>query len=262
MRPDSWGVGGPYQAFMGRWSSMVAAQFVPWTGVSPRGLWVDIGCGTGMLSQAILSLADPQAVIAIDPFEGFLRHARTAAQDRRLNCLAGTGGALPIAQGAVDAVVSGLVLNFLERPRLALQRMADACRPGGLVAGYVWDYAGRMEMLRYFWDAAAFLDPEARDLDEGLRFPLCRPEALESVFLESGLKHVAVHSIEIRTQFRNLDDYWEPYLGGVGPAPGYVAGLRPSQREELKDRLRATLPVGSRGQIDLVGRAWAVKGQV
>jgi hypothetical protein len=48
--------------------------------------------------------------------------------------------------------------------------MRRATRGGGTVAAYVWDYAGKMQMMRYFWDAAAALDPAAVELDEGSDF--------------------------------------------------------------------------------------------
>jgi SAM-dependent methyltransferase len=223
---------------------------------------MDIGCGTGVVSQAILAGANPATVVAMDPYEGFAGHARRAIRDNRISFVVGSVDELPIARGVVDIAVSGLVLNFLDHPRQALLRLAAACSPGGIVAGYVWDYAGRMEMLRYFWDAAAALDPQSRKLDEGVRFPICQPDALECLFLESGLTCVEGFTIDVPTRFSDFDDFWAPFQGGVGPAPGYVGSLQASQREALKRRLQDTLPAGPGGEINLIARAWAVKGMV
>lgn len=91
--------------------------------------------------------------------------------------------------------------------------------PGGQVAAYVWDYAGRMQLMRYFWDAAVELKPENKHLDEGVRFPLCQPTALTELFEKSGLKDVHVSPLDVSTHFRDFDDYWTPFLGGQFPAP-------------------------------------------
>ena len=138
--------------------------------------------------------------------------------------------------------------------------MTRVTRTGGRVAAYVWDYAGRMELIRRFWDAAAAIDPAAAELDEGGRFGLCKPEPLARLFQEAGLAEVDVHAVEVPTRFRDFDDLWAPFLGGQGPAPGYLMGLAAERRAALRERLRAALPLAGDGSIDLVARAWAVRG--
>ena len=110
--------------------------------------------------------------------------------------------------------VSGLVLNFVPEPRRAIAEMARVARPGGTVAAYVWDYAGKMELMRYFWDAAVMLDPTALEFDEGRRFPICQPTPLAALFESVGLQKVEVRPIDISTHFRDFDDYWSPFLAG------------------------------------------------
>jgi hypothetical protein len=115
-------------------------------------------------------------------------------------------------------------------------------------------------MLRAFWDAAVDLDPAAKPLDEGERFPLCRREALESCLNAAGLDHVETRAIEVPTVSPDFEDYWAPFLGGQGPAPTYVASLTDERREQLRERLRAGLPASSDGTIRLTARAWAARG--
>ena len=129
------------------------------------------------------------------------------------------------------------------------------------VAAYVWDYAGRMELLRRFWDAAVALEPASTSVDEGVRFPICAPEPLRSAFEDAGLSEVAVEPIEVPTVFRDFDDYWTPFLSGVGPAPGYAMSLGDDARASLRERLRSSLPTGPDASIHLVARAWAVRGR-
>jgi hypothetical protein len=129
------------------------------------------------------------------------------------------------------------------------------------VAAYVWDYAGKIELMRYFWDAAVELDRAALELDEGRRFPLCRPAPLAELFTNARKRAVETRAIDVPTRFRDFDDYWTPFLGGQGPAPGYAMSLSEERRSALRDRIRARLPIAEDGSIDLIARAWAVRGR-
>lgn len=258
---DSWQRGSPYERYVGRWSRAVAPRFLAWLGL-PRCLrWLDVGCGTGALSAAILGGCAPSVVTGVEPSEGFLA---TAAEHLagRATLHRGSATALPLPDRCVDAVVSGLVLNFVDQPAAALAEMSRVAVPGGTVAAYVWDYAGRMELMRHFWDAAVALDPQAAALDEGVRFPLCHPAALEALFVGAGLQGTQVTGIEIATPCADFDDYWQPFLGGQGPAPAYAMSLDAAARDRLRDRLRERLPTAADGAIPLVARAWAVRATV
>jgi hypothetical protein len=138
--------------------------------------------------------------------------------------------------------------------------MRRATAVNGLVSACVWDYADRMEFLRCFWDSAAAVDPSAAELHEARRFPICRPDALESLFRAAGLADVVSDSIQISTRFSTFEEFWKPFLGGTGPAPSYLASLDARQREALAARLERSLPRESDGAISLVARAWAVRG--
>jgi SAM-dependent methyltransferase len=257
---EVWAAGQAYESYVGRWSRPVAAAFLQWLAVPHGKQWLDVGCGTGALTQAILASSEPASVTGIDPSAGFIAHARARIADPKARFAAGNAQALPIDAGSVDAVVSGLVLNFVQPPALGVAEMVRVARPRATVGAYVWDYAGKMELMRHFWDAAVALDPAAASLDEGDRFPICRPGALAALFRDGGLEGVDVQAIDVATHFRDFDDYWTPFLGGQGPAPGYVVSLAEPRRAELRERLRSRLPVQGDGSIRLVARAWAVRG--
>lgn len=140
--------------------------------------------------------------------------------------------------------------------------MARVTGKGGTIAAYVWHYAGKMEIMRYFWDGAVELDANAAKMDEGTRFPLCRPEALEKLFADAGLKGVEVKPIDIPTRFTSFDDYWQPFLGGQGPAPAYAMSLDETVRARLRNRIRERLPTAANGSISLIARAWAARAAV
>ena len=238
----------------------MAAAFLRWLDVPAGRRWLDVGCGTGALTATVLAMADPAEVVGVDPSEGFLATARARIADARVRFHVGDAMSLPLPDRQFDAVVSGLALNFVPDAGLAAGELARVAAPGGAVAAYVWDYAGGMAMLRHFWEAAACLDPAAANLDEGHRFPLCRPEPLRDLWAGAGLEQVAVQAIEVPTVFSDFDDLWRPFLGGQGPAPGYVMSLPDGQRDVLRDRLRARLPTAPDGSIPLTARAWAVSG--
>lgn len=219
-RLDTWVQGDPYEAYVGRWSRAVARKLLHSLRVPEARAWLDVGCGTGALAQTIVECAVPTAVVGVDRSEGFVASARRRVRDPCAQFGLGDAQALPVANGAFDAVVSGLVLNFVPEPSRMLSEMARATRERGTVAVYVWDYAGGMEIMRRFWDAAKALDPGAAALDEGTRFPICAPAPLAALFRDAGLADVATLAIDVPTVFRDYDDYWSPFLGGQGPAPG------------------------------------------
>jgi len=153
-------------------------------------------------------------------------------------------------------------LNFVPDPDGAVQEMRSVAAPRATVSACVWDYSDGMLFLRHFWDAAASQDSAASELDEGNRFPLCRRNALTTLFRDGGLGDVRCEPIEIRTAFASFDDYWRPFLGGTGPAPSYVASLGADRRASLARKLEETLPREPDGMIVLTARAWAVRGTV
>jgi SAM-dependent methyltransferase len=258
--PDTWSAGDQYEPYVGRWSRLVARSFLQWLD-TPAGLaWLDAGCGTGALSQTIVAQADPRSVVGVDAAPDFVAYAQ-AHLTGPVRFQVADVQSLPLETAAVDVAVSGLVLNFVPRPRRAVAEMARATRPGGVVAAYVWDYAGGMALMRYFWDAATALDPAAGELDEGRRFPLCRPDALAELFARAGLAHIETRPIDVPTHFRDFDDYWTPFLGGQGPAPSYTMALDETRRAALREAIRSRLPIAEDGAIRLTARAWAVRAE-
>jgi SAM-dependent methyltransferase len=257
---DRWERGDPYERYIGRWSRRIAPRFLAWLD-APRGQrWLDVGCGTGALTAAIVEQTGAVSVAGVEPSEGFLATA-TQRLGARAHLRRGTAAQIPLPDAATDVTVAGLVLNFTPDPAAALAEMVRVTAPGGTIAAYVWDYAEGMQLIRRFWDAARVLDDRAAALDEAQRFPLCRAAALAALFNGAGLQRVQTGALEIETPFVDFDDCWLPFLGGQGPAPAYAMGLDDAARTRLRDEFRARLPVQPDGAIVLSARAWAVKGR-
>jgi SAM-dependent methyltransferase len=262
MTLDTWDDGVAYEDYVGRWSRLVAAQFVRWLAVPAGSAWLDFGCGSGALTHAILAEGSPRLVIGCDRSAGYVDHARRHTSDARARFQVATLDSLPRIDEGFDVCVSGLVLNFLPNAVEALGALTASVRRRGTIAAYVWDYDKGMQLMRVFWDAAMALDPAARALDEGVRFPLCQPDPLRRSFESAGLQDVDVTSIDVPTVFRTFDDYWQPFLGGQGPAPSYVARLSAERREQLRSAIAERLTSDETGRISLIARAWAVRGIV
>jgi SAM-dependent methyltransferase len=259
--PDTWERGDPYEQYVGRWSRQVAPQFLAWLDIPAGRRWLDVGCGPGALCAAILDDCSPSSVIGVEPSQGFLEKAQEQLAGRVI-LHRGTAAEIPLNDASVDVTCSGLVLNFVPDACAAVAEMSRVTCNGGTIAAYLWDYAGKMELMRFFWDAALELSPDAARMDEGARFPVCHPEALTSLFESAGLHAIEVTAIDIPTPFASFEDYWRPFLGGQGPAPAYAMALDGPDRERLRDRVRQQLPVQADGSISLLARAWAVRATV
>jgi ubiquinone/menaquinone biosynthesis C-methylase UbiE len=262
-RHDAWQAGESYDLYMGRWSRRVAPRFLEWLDPADGLDWVEVGCGTGALSAAIVSACNPKSLLSIDQSKGFLAQAGKNVTDRRVSFRMGDAQALPADDESADIVVSSLVLNFVPDRHKALHEMARVARAGAMVAFYVWDYpGGGVEFMRAFWNVAVSLDPKAKDLTEDQRFPFCTREGLVQLAREAGFLSVDSTIIETPTVFKDFDDYWKPFTLGAGPAPGYCVSLDPAAREHLREKLLATLPRADDASIPLKVRAWAVRAVV
>ncbi|MEZ5936024.1 MAG: class I SAM-dependent methyltransferase [Alphaproteobacteria bacterium] len=248
---------------MGRWSRPIAAKFLDWLAMREELDWLDVGCGTGALSAAIMERCQPRSLIAIDPSQGFLAKARDHVKDPRAEFQIGDAQSLPLANDSRDVVASGLVLNFVPDRVQALSEMRRVTRPGGTVGFYVWDYpGGGVEFMRAFWQTATALDAGAVELTEDRRFPFCTPEGLADIAKAAGLEPLDFVALESPSVFRDFEDYWRPFTLGAGPAPGYCASLAPEARQRLMERLSERLPRCENGSIVLGTRAWACRARV
>lgn len=256
---DAWSAGSSYDEYMGRWSRRVAESFVDQLSVEPGRDWVDVGCGTGALTAAVLERCEPGSVLGVDPSDTFVRHASEHVDDQRARFEVGTGDGLPCDDRSVDGVVSGLAYNFMPDRAAALQEFKRIARPDAELALYVWDYpGGGLEFIDVFWKAAAALDPAAAALDEATRFPFCTAERLGDEVALAGYLDVEVEAVTVPTTFADFDAFWHPFTLGAGPAPGYLASLPAEAQHVLRQRLNDQLGDGA---VALTARAWAVKGR-
>jgi SAM-dependent methyltransferase len=258
---DAWSAGQSYEHYMGRWSRMVASQFLAWLNPPAGKDWLEIGCGTGALTNTILDGTSPRSILATDASEDFVSHARGTTDNLKASFKVASAQHLPVENESVDIVTSALVLNFIPDRPAALLEMQRVLRPGGILSFYVWDYPnGGIGFIDVFWKAAAFLDPKAADLDEAARFPFCTADGLAELCSEANIAEFEIAPIEIQTEFPDFEAFWHPFTLGAGPAPGYCMSLPDDHRKALKAHLAETL--GRDGPVSLTAKAWAMKACV
>jgi ubiquinone/menaquinone biosynthesis C-methylase UbiE len=248
-----------YEIYVGRWSRLVAQRFIAWLDIPPASTWLDVGVGTGVLTQVILEEASPEKVVGVDLSPDYIEFARQHIHDNRAEFRVDDAGNIAF-EAQFDVAVAGLVLNFVPDAHQAAKSMVQAVKQGGLVAAYVWDYGGQMEMMRHFWDAAIKIDPAAAEMDAGQRFAICDPNNLRALFESLDLQAVEVMPIDVPTHFKDFDDYWLPFLGAQGSVAKYLRAATDETRRAIRDQLQKQLPTTANGEIPLVARAWAVKG--
>jgi SAM-dependent methyltransferase len=258
---DQWTSGADYDQWMGRWSRLVAQKFLQWLDV-PAGLrWLDVCCGSGVVTETIVERNVPAAVVGVDASPEQISFARQHYANPNVRFETADAMALPFPDSSFDVVVCGLGLNFLPSPGKALEEFRRVTTPGGAIAVYVWDYAHGATFLRKFWDAAIAIDAEAATFDQAYRFPMCTQEGLRSLFEQAKLEGLTSHALDVLTRFTSFDDYWQPLLTGQGSAPGYLAARDPKIQTAIRERLRAVLPANPEGAIELPARAWAMRAR-
>jgi SAM-dependent methyltransferase len=249
-----------YELYIGRWGRLAARKFVAWLAPPSNLKWLDVGCGTGALSEAIVGTS-PESVTAVDRSESYLQLADKMLAGTGVRFTIGDAQDLQFPDGAFDVVASASMLNFLADPSLAVKEMCRVTRPRGQVAAYIWDYAEGMQFLRAIWSVAFKLDPNAIHHDEGYRSPIRSVDDMEKLFAACGLGQIETRKIQIPTRFANFDVYWQPFLGAQGTVSSYVCRLDTQLREELREGVRRTIPTASDGSISLTAQALAVRGR-
>jgi ubiquinone/menaquinone biosynthesis C-methylase UbiE len=251
--------GKAYERFMGRWSRLAGNAFLDWLD-PPKGLrWLDVGCGNGAFTEALIDRTAPSAVTGIDPSDGQLAYARTRPGVKSAQFRTADAQALPFADGSFDAAAMALVIAFVPDPAKAVSEMARVVLPGGSVATYMWDIPGGglpLEPIHKAMKAMGAASPVPPGSANSTR------NAMQALWERAGLRSVESRVIPITVVYSGFDDFWESNAVPVGPAGQAIHKLPPPAREQLKARLRQQLPEGPDGRISYEAFANAVKGRV
>lgn len=261
MSPSAWSDATAYERYVGQWSRIIAPRFVHWLAAPPGSAWLDIACGTGALTQAILDHKQPSTIDALDPSPAYLRAAQANLKDPRVRFRQGAAESLPYPDATFDITVSGLVLNFIDAPR-ALAEQRRVTKPGGTIAAYIWDYAGAYEYARLFWDSAHAVDPGVTPFDPRQKYPLCGSDKLDDVFRKSGLADALTIPIDATASFSTFDAYWSAIDARQGSMAEYLSSISDATRAKIRGELATRVRRDADGGVHLNLRAIAVKGRV
>jgi ubiquinone/menaquinone biosynthesis C-methylase UbiE len=256
---------GNYEKLMGRWSRRLAPLFIAHAGIAEGEKILEIGCGTGSLTFALVEAAELAGLTAIDHSEIYLAAAQAKNRDPRIQLEHGDGCALRFANGSFDRALSMLVLpSVLPQPELMVAEMRRVTRPGGVVAGAFWDSPGGSSSQRMLWDTAAALDDAAAEArDRTMSRPVYAPGALPRMWAEAGLVEIDQQSLMIRMDFKDFADYWGPFASGEGALGAYVSTLDATRLDRLEQRLRSAYLTGRPdGERSFVAVALSCRGVV
>lgn len=239
---------------MGRYSAPLAPLLADLAGVTSSHRVLDVGCGPGALTAELVRRVGAARVAAVDPSPSFVDAART--RHPGVDVQVATAEQLPYADASFDLVLAQLVVHFMADPDAGVREMVRVARPGGVVAACVWDFGEGGSPLSLFWEAARALDPAAPGEDAR---PGTRRGQLAQLLRDAGLAEVEEDTLAVSVEHPDVEQWWEPFTLGVGPAGSYVAGLDPRRRAALLERCRALLPTPP---FAVTGRAWAARGRV
>ena len=245
--------GNAYDRFMGRYSRELAPVFADFSGVEAGQGVVDVGCGSGLLTEELARRVGAGRVAGADPSPLLDACAervpgadlkRAAAED------------LPWPDDSFDAALAQLVVHFMDHPVAGIAEMARVTRRGGVVAACTWDFSGGMELLGTYWESAKALEPgaesESRAFDEA---------GLDALWRRVGLGGVEVDALVVSSRYEDFDEIWDAFMLGVGPAGQHLVSQPPERQSAIRAEYFSRLgePAGS---FEFDARAWAARGRV
>ncbi len=250
--------GAAYERMMGRWSALAGEVFLDWL-AQPKGLrWLDVGCGTGALTELLVTRCMPAEVQGLDPSASQIAYARTRPAASLAQFRQGDAQALPFADDSFDVAVMALVIAFVPDPTKAVAEMARVVRPGGWLATYMWDLPSGGSPTGPFTTGLQSLSIDYA-MPPSVAFS--RHDSMRALWEQAGLEAIDTRAIRVPVVFSDFDEFWQ-VNSVVGPAGQAISKMPPRAREQLKVHLRRKLPQDPDGRICYHAHANAVKGQV
>ena len=250
--------GAAYERMMGQWSRLAGDVFLDWLAVESGLRWLDVGCGNGAFTEAVVKRCAPSAVEGVDPSQAQLEFAQTRPGASLARFQQGDAMNLPCEDDAFDVAAMALVLFFVPEPAKGLSEMHRVVRPGGVVAAYMWDMLGGG-----FPTNALEEEMGAMGLTTSLppSVEASRLDAMKDLWKKGGLVDVETREITVERSFADFEDAWE--TSRLVPTAGpIIASMEQNDVDELKQRLKGRLSVQSDGTVRCSARANAVKGRV
>ena len=248
-----------YERFMGRWSRAVAGHFLQWIKPPPRAKWLDVGCGTGILTEAVLDLCAPASVIGIDPSSAQIEQASRGPAGARAKFQQADALSLPFPERSFDIAASALVINFIPDPLPAVQEMRRVTAPGGTVAGYVWDFGRELSPSGPLRQAMRAFGAEVPAIPGTAHSSV---QALQSLFAAARMASIQSTTFDVTLAYPGFEDFWNAQTPSYSPTTKIINAMTDGERQRLKRAVQAALPIGPNGKIEYAARANAIRGAV
>ena len=205
---------------------------------------LDVGCGTGFATEAMVARFGSRAVTAVDPSEGMLEVFREKLEGlgAEVELIRAGVHEMPVPDGAFDAVVSGMAFHWFPDKPAAIAAMARRLRPGGVLAVLA---SGRGT------------DEEFRLLLQAIEPPV--PRAWVEVFdqihrggaeLAGYMEDAGLEPVDVWEEHRVRDATPEAFLARIGAVASHLSdGLDPAEAEAHGARVAAAVAdaAGPRG---------------
>jgi ubiquinone/menaquinone biosynthesis C-methylase UbiE len=187
---------------------------------------LDVGCGTGFVTQAMVERFGTRRVTGVDPSEGMLGRFREKLDGLGVEADLHVAGVheMPAPDAAYDAVVSGMAFHWFPEKPAAVAAMARRLRPGGIL-GILASGRGTDEEFRGLLSSIdppvppawiEVFDQIQRDVDE----------------LVSYMKAAGLEVLDAWEERRVRRVPPEAYLARIGAVAGHLsAGLDPAEAE-------------------------------
>jgi ubiquinone/menaquinone biosynthesis C-methylase UbiE len=205
---------------------------------------LDVGCGTGFVTEALVARFGPRSVTGVDPSAGMLAVFREKLEGLGADVELIQAGVheMPVPDGAFDAVLSGMAFHWFPDKPAAIAAMARRLRPGGVLAVLA---SGRGT------------DEEFRRILEAVRPPV--PAAWTEVFdrihrdahdLEEYMRRAGLEPLDVWEEHRVRHATPEAFLARIGAVASHLSeGLDPAEAEAHGARVAAAVAeaTGPRG---------------
>jgi ubiquinone/menaquinone biosynthesis C-methylase UbiE len=242
-----------YEQFMGRYSRPLARAFSDFAGIEAGLRVLDVGAGTGALTDELVRRVDAGNVAAIEPSADY----SSALRDRLagVDVRQGRAEELPWEDATFDAALSQLITVFLEDVPAATREQRRVLREGGIAATCMWEVDG-LDMTRALFEVRDRLAPGPRTVE--LRYR--SEDSLRELYESIGLRDVETTVLEVEVEHASVDELWSAAIHVGGPG-GPIAKAVPPEGLAQGRALFGELLGEPTGPFTLRGRAPAVKGR-
>jgi ubiquinone/menaquinone biosynthesis C-methylase UbiE len=248
-----------YERFMGRWSRAAGAEFLAWVAPPQGAHWLEVGCGTGAFTELVLEAYAPATLIATDSMPTQIEYARSRRASRRADFQVADVQTLQFSDSTFDVIAAALVINFIADRDRALSEMRRVGRPGGIVAGYVWDFAGVGAPNSHLMSGLAQIGSDTPTMPGAEASSL---DSLTLLFGRAGLEQIAARSIDVTITFPDFDHFWCEQTPSFSPLTSIIAALPVADQVRLMVSVREQLRPGSDGTITCSARANAIQARI